>query len=256
MKSKEEIRILLIQIRRDPSMVLIERQSFTSLSDLAEEQWITLDVYRDPDFKPAILDQYDAFMIGGLSDDPSDTTEYPSHFTPWIENLHDLMKYAIKIKKPGMLSCGGFMLASRMLGAEIVTDENQRELGFYTLTLTPTAQSDLLFKNFPAKFSAVSGHIKSTNSLPKNCQLLVSSERCPIHGFKVKEAPFYAFQFHPEMKAQELKARVELYKDKYFRSHEDFIKFISLHSDTTIANSLVSRFIHMVMENQALYKES
>ncbi len=251
MKSKAEVRILLIQIRRDPSMVLIERQSFTSLSDLKEDQWTTLDVYRVPHFKPTILDQYDAFMIGGLSDDPSDTIEYPSHFTPWIENLHQLMKYAIEVKKPGMLSCGGFMLASRMLGAEIVTDEKQRELGFYTLTLTPSAKSDLLFKNFPAKFSAVSGHIKSTNSLPNNCLLLVSSERCRIHGFKVKEAPFYAFQFHPEMKAQELKARVELYKDKYFRSQEDFIKFISLDSDTTVANSMVSRFIQMVMEMQS-----
>lgn len=246
MKPIEDIQILLIQIRLELSMIGPERNSFIELSPLSQDQWHTLDVFRNPDFDPSILDKYDAFMIGGLSDDHSDSIQLPENFSPWIDNLYNLMAYAIKIKKPGMLSCGGFMLASEMLGSEIVIDPAQQELGVYSLSLTSYALKDPLFKGFPTSFKAVSGHIKTTNTLPQNCYLLASSERCAIHGFKVKKAPFYAFQFHPEIKCEDLKIRVELYKEKYFDSEVTYQKFIALMANTEIANSLVSRFIRLV----------
>ncbi len=249
MKPIKNIQILLIQIRLDPSMIGPERKSFVDLASLEESQWHTLDVFRNPDFSASILDNYDAFMIGGLSDDHSDSVQLPQNFLPWIKNLYDLMTYAIKIKKPGMLSCGGFMLASEMLGSEIVIDPAQQELGVYSLNLTSGALKDPLFRGFPNSFKAVSGHIKTTNSLPQNCQLLAISTRCAIHGFKVKTAPFYAFQFHPEIKCQDLKIRVELYKEKYFDSETTYQKFIALMADTAVANSLVMRFIQLVQQS-------
>lgn len=233
-------------MRRDPDMVLTERHSFVKLVEIEDHQWSTLDVFRNPNFSPELLDDYDAFMIGGLSADPSDSIEIPESFSPWIDNLYNLMRYALRIKKPGMLSCGGFMLASMMLGAEIVIDPEQQELGVYDMHLTSSAREDLLFSDFPKTFKAVSGHIKSTNTIPANCELLISSERCAIHGFKVIDAPFYAFQFHPEIHCDELQARVELYKDKYFKTEHEYLEFIKLIDDTSTANRMIPKFIELV----------
>lgn len=237
-------------MRQEPSMVRIERRGFIELTKIADKNWDSLDVFRTPEFQSSLLDQYDAFMIGGISDDPRNSVEMPEAEFPWINNLYALMQYAIEIKKPGLLSCGGFMLASMMLGAEIVIDPDQKEMGTYTLNLSDFALEDPLFSGFPRQFEAVSGHMKSTKTLPPDCELLVSSERCPIHGFKVKEAPFYAFQFHPEIQSKDLKDRISLYKEKYFETEAEYQEFISAMTDTTIANRIITRFLKMVSNSQ------
>ena len=242
------LRILLIQIRKDPFALPAEKAGFVSLSGLSDHNFVVLDVFREPDFTSAILDDFDAFMIGGLSDDPSDSLEIPEYFNPWIDNLFALMKYAIKIKKPGLLSCGGFMLASIMLGAEVLIDPDQQELGIYDIFLTDEAQKDPLFAQFPSSFKAVSGHIKTTNTVPERCSLLAYSRRCGVHGIKVIGAPFYAFQFHPEVRCADLQARIKLYKEKYFDKEEAYQQFIDLMDDTSDANRMISKFVELVIK--------
>ena len=247
--SKTKLQILLVQIRKDPSMLAAERRGFVQLSGLEDDQFTLLDVFRQTTFPPSILDDYDAMIIGGLSDDPSDQIGISPEVFPFIESLHALIRYAIQIRKPALLSCGGFMIASVTLGGKVVLDKKRAELGVYDLLLTQEAQSDPLFKNFPNHFKAVSGHQKSTLFTPPNCILLASTDRCPIHAFRVRGAPFYAFQFHPEISCEELEARVEGYKDKYFPSDQEYQDFIALMDDTSLANSIVSRFVELVEEH-------
>lgn len=243
-----KIQILLIQMRKDQSALLPERRSFVSLSGLDDRQFTTLDVFRRPDFSPRIIDLYDAIIIGGLSDDPSDSVEMPPHLFPFIENLQALMLYAIQKKKPSLLSCGGFMIASVVLGSSITLDPALAELGVYDIELTGHARLDPLFRGLPSRFKAVSGHQKSTVNVPAGCELLAYTKKCPVHAFKAREAPFYAFQFHPEIRCEELKARVELYKEKYFASDEDYEAFLGLMADTSDANRIVARFLELVVE--------
>ena len=242
-----KLRILLIQIRQEPDALQAELEGFVNFSGLQADQFTSLDVFREPDFNPGILDRFDGFMIGGLSDDPSDSTEIPLSFLPWIHHLFDLMQYGISQRKPALLSCGGFMLASQMLGAPVVIDADQQEMGVYDIYLTEEARKDLLFQTCPASFKAVSGHLKTTDALPDGCLHLAYSERCRIHGFKVKNAPFYAFQFHPEIHCAALRARVEPYRDKYFPDEAAYRHFLDLMADTTIANLIVEQFIFRVV---------
>ena len=232
MKELSNLRILLVQIRRDPSVVPSERRDFLECSHLSEEQLETLDVFRRPDFSPHIIDDYDAMMIGGLSDDDSDQIALPSFFNPILEPMFSLMQRAIEKKIPSLLSCGGFMLASDLVGARVIIDPDQSELGVYPISLTQDAQSDILLRSLPSTFEAVSGHIKSTIDLPDHCVSLAFSQRCQIHGFKVVNAPFYAFQFHPEITCENLKARIEAYKDKYFTNDEAYQAFINMSFNT------------------------
>ncbi len=78
------LKILLVQIRSDQSLLPAERKEFVHFSGLMEEQITTLDVFRTPDFQPRIIDGYDALMMGGLSDDSSDEVELPDIFHPFI----------------------------------------------------------------------------------------------------------------------------------------------------------------------------
>jgi len=247
-KTRQSLKILLVQIRKDRSMTEAERSEFILFSGLHESQFLTLDVFRNPDFTVDLLEQVDALMIGGLSDDDNDQIALPDSFTPFITNLNNLMSRAIELKIPSLLSCGGFMLASMLLGAKVVVDPTQKELDVVDIYLTDEAETDKLFRDFPGNFKAVSGHIKSSIDLPESCIHLAYSTRCQVHGFRVKDAPFYAFQFHPEVTCQDLKARVVAYKDKYFESEKAYQDFINKNCDTSVANSIVRRFVEMVYE--------
>ncbi len=246
MGNLETLKILLIQIRRDEDMLPAERNEFVRLSQLRANQIFTLDVFRNPDFSAHLIDGYDALMIGGLSDDDSDQIELPSFFDPFLDNLRTLMQRAIDRRIPSLLSCGGFMLASDLVGAKVVIDPLQAELGMYDIMLTPAAIQDPLFRDFPFSFRAVSGHIKSTIDLPSNCIRTAYSAKCKIHGFKIIDAPFYAFQFHPEISCENLVARVSAYREKYFDSEERYQKFIEMSDSTEIANSIITRFVRLV----------
>lgn len=248
-KVLKNLRILLIQIRKDPDMLPIERSGFVGLSDLDDRQFTTLDVFRQPDFGPEIMDGYDAIFTGGLSDDPNDSVDFPLDTFPFINNLKNLLCQAAIRKKPALLSCGGFTIASQALGGKVAIDHDRKELGVYSIYLTSAGKKDPLFAGFPDAFEAVSGHIKSTVETPPGCILLASSKRCPVHAFRVKDAPFYAFQFHPEIRCEALRERVERYKTKYFDSEEEYLQFIALMHDTSIANSIVRRFVELVAQN-------
>jgi len=245
-RNLSDLRLLLIQIRKDPDMLPAERRGFVELSGLEDAQFDVLDVFRRPVFPPSLIDPYDGIVIGGLSDDPGDSVTLPPEAFPFITSLHALIRYTVQVKKPALLSCGGFMIASEVLGGRIILDANRNELGVYEIRLTEAGQEDPLFFDFPSQFKAVSGHIKSTEYVPPGCLLLASTERCPIHAFRVKNAPFYAFQFHPEIRCEVLQARVERYKEKYFASEEEYQAFIALMDDTAWANRIVRRFVELV----------
>ena len=233
-------------------MLAPEQAGFVSLSGLEEQQFSILDVYRQPDFRPEIIDEYHLLFIGGLSDDPSNTVAFPMEDFPFIDHLRALIRRAAKSGKAALLSCGGFMIASEVLGGKVVIAPERAELGVYPICLTAEGRSDPLFAGFPDCFDAVSGHIKSTLATPPGCVLLASSPRCPVHAFRVQNKPFYAFQFHPEIRCEVLRERVERYKDKYFDSEEAYQKFVSLMSDTSLANSIIRRFVELAARHLPL----
>lgn len=242
----ESLNVLLIQMRKDPAMLLPERAGFLRFSGLAAHQVDSLDVFRSPHFSPQILSAYDMLWVGGLSDDPSDRVGLSAADFPFLPALTELIHYAIDSRLPALLSCGGFMIASQILGAEVAIAPQHAELGIYDIHLTQEALTDPLFAGFPTPFKGVCGHIKSTLRLPEDCVRLMYSARCPIHAFKVKHAPFYAFQFHPEIACEELEARVSAYKGKYFASEEAYQAFIHLMDNTDTANSILRRFVDWV----------
>ncbi len=239
---------LLIQMRKHQGSEKAEYQNFLGHSGLNTGQLNAINLFEEPNFSEKHLDNYDGFFIGGFSDDPNDSLALTEEYFPFLGAFEQILNYAISIRKPGLLSCGGFMIASVLLGGEICLDESMQELDILSITRSDSEASDPVFQGIPKTFNIVSGHLKSTNILPPGCVLMASSPRCHIHVFKLKAAPIYAFQGHPEISAKEVKDRVGPYARKYFKTREEYEEFIAREGDTRVANGLLRRFVRMVAD--------
>ncbi len=242
------VEILLVHMRKDDKACTSEYETFLHHSGLTEDQLTSLNLFHLDKIDVSILDEHDAFILGGYSDDPSDTLVIDEATYPFIGALDQLLQKAIQDRKPALLSCGGFMLSSVLLGGQLTLDRDMHEMDIVEISLNEAGVQDILFAETPARFNIVSGHLKSTNILPENTILLGSSEKCPHHIFKLTNAPIYAFQGHPEITAQQIKDRIDPYIDKYFDSHDDYLAFVLKKDKTDIANALVKRFVGLVQE--------
>ena len=140
------------------------------------------------------------------------------------------------------------MLATQILGGELTLDKAYSEMDIAPIFWTEEGESDPLLRGQPNPTYMVSGHLKSTIKLPPGSVRLAYSERCPIHAFRMKDKPFYAFQGHPEVTSSEIKQRIEPYKDKYFNSTDEYRKFLTKTESTSDANRIMQRFVELSMD--------
>lgn len=60
-----------------------------------------------------------------------------------------------------------------------------------------------IFKKIPKKITVWCSHNDEVKKLPKDFELLASSEVCKVEAMKHKKKPFYGIQFHPEVEDTE-----------------------------------------------------
>ena len=247
-KNKENIKALLIQIRLHKSVKEEELASFALYAGIKAQQITVFDVFNQncnrPFFKADELKEFDVIFIGGASDaSVSDRESYP-----FVTDLIEFIKLSIEFKIPVFASCFGFQVAVLALGGSIIRDSDDFEMGTYQMSLTNSALKDPIFRDIPDKFYAVSVHQEKALSLPDSCELLAFTDSC-VHSFKVKSAPFWAFQFHPELNKQTLKDRLTTYKEKYTEDARDFERVIGDLEETPYSNQLVTNFIDFFYQN-------
>lgn len=239
---RSDIKILLLQIRQDPAVRLEEHKSFARYAKLETKQIDILNVFDTPNFEFSIADNYHAIFVGGASEaSVLEKNEYP-----FVSHSIDFLNHLIKIQKPVFASCFGYQLAVLALGGAIIRDSKNFEMGTYQIDLTNSAKEDQLMKDIPNHFWMVSCHQEKALSLPDNCKLLGFTEDS-THLFKVKDAPFWAFQFHPELDLECLKTRLKAYQDKYTQGDAHFDQIIASLKETPVSNDLVAKFIDRVL---------
>lgn len=239
-----QLKILLLQIRDDAFTCQEELDEFVRFSGLQPEQFGVLNAFTTPEFEPTCMDGYDALFVGGSSD--ASVTQ-PDRY-PFVKDCKRLLEYCLLQKIPVFASCFGFQAAVEALGGRVIVDKDKMEMGTYRMHLTEAAARDQLFQDVPREFWAVSGHKERAIALPEAAILLAYSERCPYHAFKMPDAPFYAFQFHPEVDPPDLRSRITRYCDRYLESVEVLTGiFEGLQAETPIANQLIRKFVDRVL---------
>lgn len=234
-----------MQIRLDEETLKEEREAFALYAGVEVSQIDTLNIFTTPDCDPAILDGYDVLFVGGSSDegDALITEDKPDFALLSMR----ILKEAYEKKMPVFASCYGFQAAVVALGGELVHDVSRAEKGTPLIYVTKEGREDVVFKDIPESFHAVSVHEKMATKLPEGAITLAETEACPYHAFKFEDRPFYAFQFHPEVDLRELTVRLKRYQARYMDSDGAFDELMKNACDTPYSNALVTNFMNRVV---------
>jgi GMP synthase (glutamine-hydrolysing) len=242
MKKREDLKILLLQIREDASVRKEEHESFAFFSGLEPDQITIHNVFDQPEFSHQILEGFDALFIGGASE----ASVLDEKTYSFLSHGNNLIKYAVEKSVPTFASCFGFQMAVIAFGGTIIKDCENFEMGTCSIDISEEASNDPLFREMKKSFWAVSVHQEKALELPSNCQLIGFNEHC-CQAFRVKEKPFWAFQFHPELDRKTLKQRLNVYKDKYTEDIDHYQEVIYGLVETPDSNKLLSYFINNVL---------
>jgi GMP synthase (glutamine-hydrolysing) len=247
---KDNLKILLLQIRNQPQVREEEFASFVAYSGLPAKQIDILNVFDTPKFDAAVLTGYDALFVGGASEaSVLEPLEYP-----FVDSCIALLRHCVNNSVPVFASCFGFQLAILALGETIIRDKTDYEMGTLPIQLTELAGNDPVFAGMKSGFPAVSVHKERATELPDGCELLAYTESC-IHSFRVCEKPFWAFQFHPEVDRDTLVQRLTLFKSQYTDGDDHLDKVLAEAVETPESNQLVRRFVEHVLLKDAVSRQ-
>lgn len=187
------------------------------------------------------LDQYSGVLLGGSPFNNTDAVK--SELQLRVEReIGTLVAEIIDRDFPLMGACYGVGTVGTAIGAQL-GDDYAEEAGMIELFLTEHAANDPLLDGLPDRFPALVGHKEAITELPETATLLITGTACPTQMFRVKEN-VYATQFHPELTAETLEARLRLYAHMgYFRIEvfEDILATAYAH-DYSTSNRILYNF--------------
>lgn len=161
---------------------------------------------------PALdLSSYSGVIVGGSPFTSSDPPEQKSAVQHRVEReLSALLDRLVALDFPFLGACYGVGTLGRHQGA--VIDRTYGEpLGSVEVELTDAGLRDPVLQGMPRTFTALTGHKEACSALPPHAVLLARAATCPVHMFRIK-ANLYATQFHPELDAEGLATRIDIYR--------------------------------------------
>lgn len=164
---------------------------------------------------------------------------------PWVRDMLDKLVVTVDRKIPSWASCFGFQGLALALGGEVNNDDDRTELGAFEVDLTPAGTTDPLFGHLPGSFPVQLGHHDHVDRLPPGVTLLVSGRKIHNQAFKVNDAPFWASQFHPELRKATTIERWNYYRALYAdpSKAEAIDRAMNEAPDTEASQSVLRKFV-------------
>ena len=234
---------LLLAIRAEDTAADNEYDSFLTQAGLEEGELrrIRLEQRALGDID---LRDWSGILLGGGPFNYTDPDELKTPTQRRVEaDLNGLLDRVVSADFPFLGACYGIGALGSHQGATV--DRQYGEpVGPVTVTLTPAGQQDPLLSGLPAAFDAFTGHKEAISRLPRHAVLLASSPGCPVQAFRIGSR-VYATQFHPELDAAGLCARMDVYKHAgYFRPEQaDELKALAQRSNVVHAPDVLRSFV-------------
>jgi GMP synthase (glutamine-hydrolysing) len=115
------------------------------------------------------------------------------------DELGNSGQYLERSKIPILGICAGHQFMGRFFGGR-VSESMVPEFGKIELSII---KKDPIFDKVPEKSIVWLSHNDEVSKIPKDFEILASSENCQIQAMKKKNESFYGLQFHPEVEHTE-----------------------------------------------------
>ena len=243
------IPFLLLQSRPEDESSDDEYAAFLKFGGLQPEQLQRLRLDRG-EFSPVNLGDYSGIFMGG---GPANFAYPPEEKSPEQLQFEDyimpLLRWIVAEDKPFLGTCLGVGALVTALGGRTDFDHGEPVCAV-DINLTPEAQDDPLLAGLPASFRGFVGHKEGTDTAPPNSVVLARSAAC-IQLLRAGKN-VYAAQFHPELDADGLALRINIYKHAgYFAPEEaqDLIDAAYRESElVTEPVKILRRFVEKYVE--------
>ena len=134
------------------------------------------------------LKSYDAMIVMG---GPMDTWQEDQY--PWLKaEKESIYEFTCIQKKPYLGLCLGAQLLGEVIGADVRKMEVP-EIGALTIDIS---DHESIFNNMPNEIRVLQWHSYEVSNLPKEANLLASSNDCLVQAFSFNKA--FGLQFHVE----------------------------------------------------------
>jgi GMP synthase (glutamine-hydrolysing) len=233
---------LLLAIRGEDAAADGEYESFLTFAGLAERDLRRVRLEQRPLGEIELRD-WSGIFLGGGPFNSSDPEGSKSSVQRRAEaDLRSLLDLVIAADFPFLGACYGIGTLGCHQGA--VVDRRYGEpVGSVPVTLTREGRKDPLLRGLPDTFDAFVGHKEAISALPGHAVLLASSPGCPVQAFRIGSHA-YATQFHPDLDAAGLCARIDVYKHAgYFEPEQSGeLKALAQGSSVTHPPAILRRF--------------
>lgn len=195
---------------------------------------------------PIDLDDYAGVLMGGSPFNSSDPEDAKPPTQRRVEaELRPLLDQIVDRDVPFLGSCYGVGTLGVHQGA-VIDSRYAEPVGAVPVTLTDAGAADPLLAGLPRTFQAFVGHKEACAEPPPQATLLASSPTCPVQMFRLRRH-LYATQFHPELDAQGILTRIEVYRHAgYFPPHEaDQVAARIRGADVTWPHLLLRNFVQL-----------
>ncbi|MFK4637873.1 GMP synthase (glutamine-hydrolyzing) [Paenarthrobacter histidinolovorans] len=210
---------LLLATRAEDAAADDEYQAYLRYCRLKPEELVRVRLESGP--MPSLeLEDFSGVIVGGSPYTSSDPVEEKSPDQLRVEaELSEFLDRIVAADFPFLGACYGVGTLGVHQGA-VIDRRFGEPVGATEIKLTGDGEHDPMLQGVPHTFEAFVGHKEACSKLPPNAVLLASSAACPVHMFRIKNN-LYATQFHPELDAEGLITRINIYKNAgYFPPHE------------------------------------
>ncbi|MFQ5354181.1 MAG: type 1 glutamine amidotransferase [Thermodesulfobacteriota bacterium] len=199
---------------------------------------------------PSKSREYSALVVLGGPMGVYDEADYP-----YIGDELLLIKSAFRLKIPVLGVCLGAQMMARAAGAE-VRRGGTKEIGFYSISLTPEGRIDSLLLGLPSEFTVFQWH-GDTFDIPEGAENLAASADFENQLLKVGSNS-YGLQFHIEVTEAMVRDFLlagsdELRRAPYIKAPEVIMSearemLPAIHG---IGRAIISRFLREVRQTAA-----
>jgi len=233
-------KILLVSLRSGElasQIASAEERDFLLASRLDPENLTHVNIGTAED-SAGDLSGYDGILVGGCS--LNITNE---HWDDWQLQVHAELQRICGSGLPVFLVCYGNSWLVHEYGGEI-GHSHAEPSGLTVVELTEAGREDPLCVGLPDSFTSLTGHTENAEKLGDGVTVLATGPTCPVQFIRVGDR-VWATQFHADMDAVAMHARMDFYYDYGYFSPEDYETILaSLPSiDTTWSNKLLENFI-------------